>query len=111
MEFTSSKGGETDGHTQGYKDPPVPRLLVGESQIPLGLSRAYTGSSEKVSKTGLAGEFRKVKTGAQANIRFCRLPVRSQVQPGATNTGPVAKPSRENTETTIPTGLSGNLWP
>ena len=21
----SSKGGETDGHTQGYKDPPVPR--------------------------------------------------------------------------------------
>ena len=22
-----SKGGETDGHTQGYKDPPVPRRL------------------------------------------------------------------------------------
>ena len=24
-----SKGGETDGHTQVYKDPPVPRRLVG----------------------------------------------------------------------------------
>ena len=42
----SSKGGETDGHTQGYKDPPVPRLVC-ESQIPPGLSPAYSGSSEK----------------------------------------------------------------
>ena len=30
----SSKGGGTDGHTQGYKNPPVPRQLVGESYIP-----------------------------------------------------------------------------
>ena len=29
-----SKGGEIDGHTHGYKNPPVPRRLVGESQIP-----------------------------------------------------------------------------
>ena len=29
----SSKGGETDGHTQGYKNSPVPRRLVGESQV------------------------------------------------------------------------------
>ena len=32
----SSKGGETDGHAQGYKNPPVPRRLVGEGQIPPG---------------------------------------------------------------------------
>ena len=36
----SSKGVETDGHTQGYKNPPAPRRLVGESQIPPGLSPA-----------------------------------------------------------------------
>ena len=41
-----SKRGKTDDHTQGYKNPPVPRRLVGESQIPSGLSPAYTGSSE-----------------------------------------------------------------
>ena len=41
-----SKAGEADGHTQGYKDPLVPRRLVGESQIPPGLSPAYTGSSK-----------------------------------------------------------------
>ena len=33
----SSKGGKTDGHTQGYNNPPVPRRLVGESQVPPSL--------------------------------------------------------------------------
>ena len=54
----SSKGGETDGHTQGYKNPPVPRRLVGENNIPPGLSPAYSGSSENVPRTRLTGEFR-----------------------------------------------------
>ena len=40
------KGGETDGHTQGFKNPPVPRRLVGESQIPQDLSPTYTGTSK-----------------------------------------------------------------
>ena len=29
--YSSSKGGKTDGHTQGFKHPPIPRRLVGES--------------------------------------------------------------------------------
>ena len=40
-----TKGGETDGHTPGFKNPPVPRRLVGESQIPPGWSPTYTGTS------------------------------------------------------------------
>ena len=36
------KGGETDGDTQGFKNPPVPRRLVGESQIPPSMSPTYT---------------------------------------------------------------------
>ena len=41
--------GQTDGFTEGYKNPPVPRRLVGESHIPPNLSPAYTdlGSSVK----------------------------------------------------------------
>ena len=70
-----TKGGETDGHTQGFKNPPVPRGLVGESQIPPGLSPTYTGTSKKVSATGLAGELREIRAGAQTRLRFCRLPV------------------------------------
>ena len=48
----SSKGVETDGHTQGYKNPPVPRRLVGESQIPPGLSPEYSRSSEICQELG-----------------------------------------------------------
>ena len=71
----SSKRVETDGHTQGYKDPPVPRRLVGESQIPLGLSPAYTRANKNVSGTGLAGEFVKIRAGSQTSLRICWLPV------------------------------------
>ena len=83
----ASKRGETDGNTQGYKNPPVPGRLVGESQIPPSLSSAYSNSSENVARPRLAGEFRKVRAGAQASVRLCRLPVRPPVRPGPTNTG------------------------
>ena len=64
----SGNGGETDGHTQGYKNPPVPRQLVGESQVPPSLSPGRPG--ETVSRPRLAGEFRKVRTGAKADLQF-----------------------------------------
>ena len=53
-----SKGGETDGHTQGYKDPPIPRRLVGESRIPPRLSPSHPNSGQDVPGSGLAGELR-----------------------------------------------------
>ena len=102
-----SKGGETDGHTQGYKNPPVPRRLVGESQIPPALSPTYTNFSKDVSRTRLAGEHRQISTGTKASLQLRRLPVRPQGRPGQTDTGPVAKPSRQNTSTLVNASLSG----
>ena len=104
---SGSKRGETDGHTQGYKDPPVPRRLVGQSQIPPNLYPTHPNSGQDVPGSGLAGELRKIRTGAQTSFQLRRLPVRPQVRPGQTDTGPVAKPSRENTNTAVTTGLSG----
>ena len=101
------KGGETDGHKPRYKNPPVPRRRVGESQIPPGLSPVYSDPSGTLSKTRLAGEFRKVGIGTQTGLRLCRLPVPPQVRPGQTDSGPVAKPSGKNTSTLSSTGLSG----
>ena len=69
----SNKGVETDGHTQGYKDPPIPRRLVGESQIPPGLSPPHSRSSENMPRTRLAGEFRKIRTGTKASLPLCHL--------------------------------------
>ena len=91
-----SKRGETDGHTQGYKDPPVPRRLVGESHIPPGLSPAYSKTSGNMPTVRLAGEFGQVGAGSKTDLRFCRIPVRPRGRSGPTDPRPVAEPPRQN---------------
>ena len=58
-------------------------------------------------RTRLAGEFGKIRTGAKANLRFCRLPVRPQGRSGPTDTGTLAEPSGQNSRNTFTTSLSG----
>ena len=48
--------GQTDGLTEGYKNPPVPRRLVGESHVPPNLSPTYTDLDSSLSRTKVAGE-------------------------------------------------------
>ena len=100
-----SKGGETYGHSEGYKAPPIPRRLVGEGHIPPGLSPTYTGPSTTVPTVGLASEHRKVRIGPQASFQLRRLPIRPPVRSGPTDTGQVAKPTGKDTRTHLPTGL------
>ena len=107
--YCGRKGGETDGHTQGYKNPPVPRRLVGEIQIPQNLSPPYPSPDQNVPGPRLAGEFGEIRAGTQTDLRLCRLPVRPQVRSGQTYTGPVAKPSGQDTSTPVVTGLSGPI--
>ena len=106
--YCYSKGGETDGHSQGYKDPPVPRRLVGEGHIPPGLSPTYSKSGKNTSKIRLAGEFGQVRAGSKADLRFCRLPVRPQGRPGPTDPRQVAEPSGQNIRNTVTSKLSGS---
>ena len=65
--------GQNDGFTQGYKNPPVPRRLVGESHIPPNLSPAYTDLRSSLARTRLADE---VRTGPKTGFQLRRLPVR-----------------------------------
>ena len=104
--YCDSKGGETDGQSQGYKDPPVSRRLVGESHIPPGLSSTYSESGKNMSKIGLAGEFGKVRTGSKADLRFCRLPLRPQGRSGLTDPRQVAEPSGQNIRNNVTATLS-----
>ena len=100
-----SEGGKAYGHSEGYKDPPLPRRLVGESHIPPGLSPAYTGPSTNVQTSRLAGEHRKVGIGTQTSFQLRRLPIRPPVRSGPTDTRQVAKPTGKDTRTRLPTGL------
>ena len=102
-----SQRSETNGHAQGYKDPPVPRRLVGKGRIIRYLPPTHTDVSRNVSGTGLAREYREVGAGTKAGFQFCRLPVRPQVRPGQTNSGPMGESPRENSSSLASTGLSG----
>ena len=96
-----SQRSETDGHTQGYKDLPVPRRLVGESQIPPGLSPTYSDPSTNVPGSRLDGELGKVRTATQTNLRICRLPVRSHDRSSPTDTGLVAEPPGHHNQNSV----------
>ena len=72
---SGGRGDQTDGFTEVYKNPPVPRRLVGERQIPPNLSPAYTDLGSSLLRTRLAGEQREVRTGAKTGFQLCRLSV------------------------------------
>ena len=99
--------GQTDGFTERYKDPPVPRRLVGESHIPLNLSPAYTDLGSCLSRTRLAGEQGEVRTGPKAGFQLSRLPVRSQGGQGQTHTRALADLNRQDTVNPVRSGVPG----
>ena len=62
--------GQTRGFSEGYKDPPVPRRLAGESLYPPHLSPAYSNPSHTLSGIRVAGEQGKVRAGSQQVFNF-----------------------------------------
>ena len=94
-------------YTQGYKNPPVPRRLVGEGQIPPGLSSVYTRTSADLSKLRVASKYGEIRTGTQTDFQLRRLPVRPSGRSSPTHSGLVAKSSGQNTSPLIPTFMSG----
>ena len=99
--------GQADGPTEGYKDAPVPRRLVGPGQIPPKLSPTYSNPSNLVPETRLAGKYGKVRTGTQADFRLCRLPVRPERGQGQAHPRQVANFDSQDNRLVDRTDLSG----
>ena len=92
----SDQRGQTDGFTEGYRNPPVPRRLIGLGQIPPNLSPAYTNTSSSLSGPKLASKHGKIRAGPKASFRLCRFPVRPERGQGQTHPGPVADTDNQN---------------
>ena len=60
-----------------------------------------------VQTPGLAGECREVGAGTKTSFQLRRLPIRPRVRSGPTDTGPVVKPSGQDSDATFSTGLFG----
>ena len=108
---SGGQGGQTDGFTEGYKNPPVPRRLVGESHIPPNLSPAYTDLGSSLSRTRVAGEQGKVRTGPKTGLQLRRLPVRPQGGQGQTHTRALADLNRQDIVNPVRCARSGSSCP
>ena len=78
---SGSQGGQTDGFTVGYKNPPVPRRLAGEQ-----------------------GE---VRTGPRTGFQLHRLPARPQGGQGQTHTRALADLNRQDIVNSVRFGVPG----
>ena len=76
--YSGGQRGQISGNEIGYKNPPVPRRLVGQSQIPPNLSATHTNLGSSLSRIGLASERGKIRAGTQTGFQLCRLPVQSE---------------------------------
>ena len=98
---------QADGFAEGYNNPPVPRRLAGESHIPPNLSLAYTDLGSSLSRTRLAGEQGKVRTGAKTGFQLRNLPVRPQGGQGQTHTRALADLNRQDIVNSVRSGVPG----
>ena len=98
--------GQTDGLTEGYKNPPVPRRLVGESHFPPNLSPACTDLGSSLSRTRVAGERGEVRTGTKTGLQLHRLSVRLKRGQGQTHTRSLAGLDRQNSNNSVRSGVT-----
>ena len=66
LSLSTACGGQTDC-IKGYKNQPVPRQLVGQSQIPRNLSPAYTNSCNYLSGLWLVSQHGQIRSAPQAS--------------------------------------------
>ena len=102
-----SQRGEMACNERGYKDPPVPRRLVGQSHLPLGLSSTDKNSRVTLQGIGVAGKRGQIRAGTQTSFQLRRLPVRLEGRHGQTHHRTLADPTKQNTGDLIKPNLSG----
>ena len=100
-----SQRGQTYGPEQRYKDPPVPRRLVGESLVLPILSPTDPGPGVFVPGSGLGGKPGEIRTRTQTGIRFRRLPIRPEDLQGQTDRSSLVCHQSQNSDSSTPTVL------
>ena len=102
----SDQRGQNDGFADGYKDPPVPRRLVGPDHIPPNLSLAYTNTSSYLSGSRSASEYGEIRADPKQFFNFVGYQFNLKKRQGQTHPRPVADPHSKDPRVTGRTDLS-----
>ena len=105
--YSGGRRGQISGNETGYKNSPVPRRLVGQSQIPPNLSATHTNLGSSLSRFGLASERGKIRAGTHTGLQLCRLPVRSEKQQGSPKPRMLASPTDKDAGHYVKSSVSG----
>ena len=73
------------------------------------MSPTYTNSGRYLSGVRLVGEHRDIRTGPQASLQLCWLPVRPKRRQGLTQPRVLADLKCQHPETSLRTHLSGQV--
>ena len=96
--YQGSQGGETDGSSTGYPDPPVPRRLVSQGPGPGNWPTTYPDPLGPVPRPRVGGKHGEIGAYASTGVQFRRLPVRSSVGSSFAHSGQM---DHSSTETTV----------
>ena len=103
-----SKGGETDGHTQQYKDPPYLDDRLVRTRSHQACLQAYSGTSRDLSEIRLAGECGEMRVGPQTSLRLHTITSSTSIVAGSDRHRTGGRIfCKKYSSTFIPTGLSG----
>ena len=80
------QGGETHGSGKKHSNAPVPGRMADPGKRQRYMFSGYPNPSGLVSGIGLGGEPQEIRTGAQKDFQFCKLPVR--LDPRSSQTHP-----------------------
>ena len=105
--YSDSQRDQVASHETGYKDPPVPRRLVGPGRVPPGLSSTNTNLSNTLQGPGMASKQREIRTGTQTDFQFRRLPVRLERGQGQTHPRTLAESTGQDTGDISLSSVSG----
>ena len=105
--YTGGERGQISGSEAGYKNPPVPRRLVGQSQIPPNLSTTHTNLGSSLSRIGLVSKQGKIRAGTHTALQLCRLLVRSEKRQGSPNPRTLVSPTDKDTGHYVKSSVSG----
>ena len=104
---SDSQRGQMASNERGYKSPPVPRRLVGQSHIPPGLSSAHSNPNISLQGIGLVGKRGEIRAGTQASFQFRRLPVRLERRQSPTHHRTLADSAKQNTGDSFKSSMPG----
>ena len=93
--FQDSQGGETDGSSTGYPDPPVPRRLVSQGPKPGDFPITYPDPLGPVPRARVGGKYGEIGTYTSTGFQFRRLPVRPTVGSSVAHAGQMDRSSAE----------------